>query len=182
MRTRDAHILIVPGLGDSGPDHWQSRWQAKLPTARRVQMASWTEPKAAEWTAAVRRAIANDSRPVVLIAHGLGVIATARALQGGAPPVAGAFLVAPPSEDALQAMAAVDPAFTPFPRSPLPCPAVLVGSRDDPHSPLAFTQALARDWGATFIDAGAAGPIDAKSGHGPWPEGLMSFAGFLAKV
>ena len=182
MRTRDAHILIVPGLGGSAPDHWQSRWEAKLPTARRVAMPSWTQPVAAEWTAAVRGAILDDGRPVVLIAHSLGVIAAVRALTGGSPPVAGAYLVAPPSEQAIGSIQAIDPAFAPFPRSPLPCPAVVIGSRNDPHDPLGFAGTLARDWGAAFIDAGEAGHINAESGHGPWPEGLMSFAGFLRKL
>ena len=146
MRTRDAHILIVPGLGDSGTDHWQSRWQAKLPTARRVIMPSWDKPDPAAWTAAVREAIAADeSRPVVIVAHSLGVIATARALlAAGAPPVAGAFLVSPPSEEAVKAIDAIDASFVPFPRSRLPCPAVLVGSRTDPPRPAR----LCRDPGA----------------------------------
>ena len=30
MRTSDCEILIVPGLTNSGPDHWQSRWEGKL--------------------------------------------------------------------------------------------------------------------------------------------------------
>ena len=183
MRTRDAHILIVPGLGDSGPEHWQTRWQAKLPTARRVEVPSWAEPVASQWTDAVSAAIALDTRPVVIIAHSLGVIAVARALVGGAAgAVAGAFLVAPPSEETVRAIPEIDPSFEPFPRAPLPCPAVLVASRNDPHCPFAFAEALAGDWGATFMDAGEADHINAESGHGPWPEGLMAFAGFLNKL
>ena len=42
MRAADADILIVPGLHDSEPDHWQSRWQQKLSTARRVAQQDWS--------------------------------------------------------------------------------------------------------------------------------------------
>ncbi|RVB59940.1 alpha/beta hydrolase, partial [Mesorhizobium sp. M7A.F.Ca.CA.002.04.1.1] len=44
MKVRDADILIVPGYTNSGPDHWQSRWQSKLSTARRVEQAEWSKP------------------------------------------------------------------------------------------------------------------------------------------
>lgn len=183
MRSRDVSILIVPGIGSSGPDHWQTRWQAKLPTARRVEQASWNHPNAAAWSAAIRDVIAAESRPVVVVAHSLGVVAFALAvLADGAPTPAGAFLVTPPSEAQLRSMPEVDPAFTPFPAAPLPCPSVLVGSRNDPYGDLAQVEGLALDWGSRFIDAGEAGHINDVSGHGPWPEGLMAFAGFLNKL
>ncbi|MGO7423684.1 alpha/beta hydrolase, partial [Rhizobium ruizarguesonis] len=37
MKASDADILIFPGYTNSGPGHWQSRWEAKLSTARRVE-------------------------------------------------------------------------------------------------------------------------------------------------
>ena len=40
MKAADADILIIPGYKNSGPDHWQSRWQAKLSTARRVEQTA----------------------------------------------------------------------------------------------------------------------------------------------
>ncbi len=73
-------------------------------------------------------------------------------------------------------------AFLPVPRSRLPFPATIVGSSDDPYADLLFTRHLAEDIGAKFIDAGAAGHINADSGHGPWPEGSLAFANFIAKL
>lgn len=183
MRSRDAAILIIPGLGGSDAGHWQSRWAAKLRTARRVEQASWGHPVKASWCGAIRDALAAATQPVVVVAHGLGVIAFVETMAMPAPPtVVGAFLVAPPSEAGLLDLGEVDPAFTPFPTAPLPCPSVLVGSRTDPASRLSEAEGLALDWGSRFVDAGEAGPIDAASGHGPWPEGLMAFAGFLNKL
>ena len=40
---------------------------------------------------------------------------------------------------------------------------------------------IAGAWGSLFIDAGEAGHINAASGHGPWPEGSMTFASFLSR-
>ncbi len=183
MRSRDATILIVPGLGGSGPGHWQSRWQAKLPTARRVDLLTWDSPRRDGWTTAIREALRDSKQPVVAIAHSLGVIALVAALtEPGAAPVAGAFLVTPPGEETVRSIPEIDPAFTPFPSAPLPCPSVLVASRSDPYGRFAEVESLALDWGSKLVDAGEAGHINDESGHGPWPEGLMSFAGFLNKL
>ena len=49
-------VLIVPGWRDSGPGHWQSRWQAKLSTARRVEQRDWEKPMRDDWVARLRGA------------------------------------------------------------------------------------------------------------------------------
>ena len=61
----------------------------------------------------------------------------------------------------------------------MPWPAVVVASRSDPGADYDAVAALAAEWGAELIDAGAAGGLDADSGHGPWPEGLMRLGGFI---
>ena len=97
MRTSDADILMVPGLNGSGPDHWQSRWERNLRTARRVEQDDWDRPDKDLWVGSIIRALAASARPAVLVAHSLGVHAVAYAtekLRQGA--VSGAFLVAPP--------------------------------------------------------------------------------------
>jgi len=73
MRTSDCDILIIPGFTNSGPDHWQSRWERQLSTARRVEQASWDEPKRSEWVARVITEVKRSRRPVVLVAHSLAV-------------------------------------------------------------------------------------------------------------
>ncbi len=182
MRAADANILIVPGYLDSGPDHWQSRWEKKLSTARRVVQRDFVHPNRMEWVEAIRREVLVSPKPAVLVAHSLGVIAALHAAQQLREKIAGAFLVAPPSDEAIREMPAIDQAFLPIPRGPLPFPAVLVGSSDDPYAEASFTRRLAEDIGARFIDAGAAGHINPDSGHGPWPEGSLAFAHFVAKL
>lgn len=183
MKTRDADLLILPGLGGSGPEHWQTRWQAKLPTARRVEQPDWDRPVLAEWTARLAEVVAECDRPVVLVAHSLGVILAAHGLsQFDARRVAGAFLVAPPSAEAVGQIEAIDQAFLPYPAWPMPCPSMMVASTNDPYASLDATMALASDWGSAPLNAGASGHINAESGHGPWPEGLMAFAGFLSRL
>ncbi len=179
MRTAEADIIILPGLEGGTPDHWYSRWESKLPTARRVVQADWQRPRLEAWTARLVAAVAEAQRPVVLVAHSLGVITVAHAAAQVAGPVAGAFLVAPPSAAAMLSIAAIDPAFAAIPREPLPFPAALVASRDDPYCTYSEAEDLAKSWHAELVDAGASGHLNDESGHGPWPEGLMRFAGFM---
>lgn len=182
MRSRDVDIIIIPGLGGSGPDHWQSRWQAKLPAAVRVDQASWDEPHFEQWVERIIETVESRERPVVVVAHSLGAVALIHAVARGLPKIAGAFLVAPPDEQTLRELPAVDAAFVPFPDGPLPFPTMLVASRDDPYAAFDATAERAKAWGATLLDAGEAGHVNAASGHGPWPEGLMAFGGFLNKL
>ncbi|MFH6786150.1 MULTISPECIES: RBBP9/YdeN family alpha/beta hydrolase [Methylobacterium] len=179
MKSADCDILVVPGYTSSGPDHWQSRWQERLSTARRVTQESWDHPEPEAWRDAVIAAVQAADRPVVLVAHSLGVVSCAQAapsLPKGA--VAGAFLVALPDIERPDTPAVLR-AFAPIPREPLPFPSVLVTSRTDPYTAYDRAAEFAAAWGAELVDAGESGHLNAESGHGPWPEGLMRFAGFL---
>ncbi|MGB7126722.1 MAG: alpha/beta hydrolase [Methylovirgula sp.] len=182
MRASEAEILIVPGLGGSGPEHWQSRWQAKLSTARRIEQEDFERPRLEAWRRRIIAEVEAAEKPVVLVAHSLGVLAVAHAAAELDGKVRGAFLVAPPSPRAVAEIDAIDAEFGAVPLTPLPFPAVLVASRDDSYAQYHETEELARAWHARLLDAGAAGHINAESGYGPWPEGLLRFAKFLRSL
>jgi uncharacterized protein len=182
MRSTDTDILIVPGLGNSGPDHWQSRWQAKLSSAWRVEQQDWDRPVLADWTQSIVTAVASARKPMVIIAHSLGVPCVVHAMQrADRSKIAGAFLVSP-VDAPHRHHPEIDPAFDPAPRDPLPFPSMVVASRNDIYASYEYRADLANAWGSLLIDAGEAGHINASSGHGPWPEGLMSFAAFLNRL
>jgi predicted alpha/beta hydrolase family esterase len=182
MKTKDADILIVPGYTNSGPDHWQSRWQQRLSSARRVEQAEWSKPVREDWTAAVANAVNSSDRPVIIVAHSLGVATAIQAIPQFTRPVAGAFLVALPDV----ANPAIRPrhlmTFGPYPRDPLPFPSIAIASRNDPYCKYEVAEDIAAAWGSLFVDAGEAGHINAESGFGPWPEGTMAFAQFMTKL
>ncbi len=132
MKVKDADILIVPGYTNSGPDHWQTRWQSKLSTARRVEQADWSNPDRDDWVEALAAAVDAATRPVVLVAHSLGVSTVVHAAASFRKPVAGAFLVAPPDLANPEIRPKHLMTFGPYPRDPLPFPSILVASRNDP--------------------------------------------------
>jgi predicted alpha/beta hydrolase family esterase len=81
--------------------------------------------------------------------------------------VIGALLVAPPEVD----VHPLDPRLLPFAPAPmgqLPFPSVLVASRNDPYMKFHRARRLASFWGSSFVDAGAAGHINADSRLGKW--------------
>ena len=183
MRLSDVDILIVPGLTNAGPEHWLTRWQARLKTARRVEQADWDQPNVKLWADTLLEAITAATKPVVLVAHSCGVATVVHAATKlHDTRVIGAFLVAPVSEAVTAAIPGIDPAFSPFPRDPLPFPSLVVASRNDPQCPYDDAGDLALSWGSTLVDAGDAGHINTASGHGPWPEGAMRFGWFLKQL
>ena len=68
-------VLIIPGLGDSGPEHWESFWEASHPEYQRVRQADWDRPRCADWVSNLDAAIAATNAPAVLVAHSMGCIA-----------------------------------------------------------------------------------------------------------
>lgn len=191
MRTTDVVILMVPGWNGSGPDHWQSRWERNLTTARRVEQDDWDNPDKDRWVGNIIRAVAASARPAVVVAHSLGVHAVAHAaekLPKGA--VSGAFLVAAPDLDiprsfpseAGQAWPEHAFGFRPVAMSQLPFPAVLIASSDDPFCRIERAREFATAWSANLVEIGPAGHINAASGHGPWPDGVLRFGGFLKQL
>lgn len=179
MRLADLDILIVPGWANSGPEHWQSRWQDRMSSARRVELGAWDHPIRSTWVEALVAAVAGARKPVVLVAHSLGTLAVVHAAPLLPPgKVVAAFLVGVLDLER-ERPPAIDPAFAPIPMAPLPFPSVLVHSNSDPYCDVARALAFASAWGSDTADAGDAGHINAASGHGPWPEGLMRLGGLL---
>ncbi len=177
MRISEFDLLIVPRLGGAGDGDWPSRWRAKLSTARLIAPGDAGATQREAWTGAIADAVGAARRPVLFVGHELGAAAVASAAFGlGGADIRGAFLVAPPDRAGLERIAG--PGW-PLPRAPLPWPSLVIASRNDVNSAYDSVAALAADWGAEMIDAGLAGGLDAASGHGPWPEGLMRLAGFI---
>lgn len=166
--------LIVPGLDNSGPDHWQSLWEDRRGDCRRVDLGCWEEPDRRIWTERLDAALAMTNGPIVLVAHSLGCLTISWWALDAAPErlarIAGALLVAPPDVDAAEAHPFVQ-RFAPAPVAPLPFRSVLVASRNDRHATIERLEALGRAWGSGFVDAGRIGHINAESRLGYWADG-----------
>lgn len=164
-------ILIVPGLGGSGPEHWQSLWQSRLSNATRVEQADWDRPDRGGWIAALDSEIAAVSAPPVLVAHSLSCALVACWAAAHRRKIHGALLVGPADVDSDKHTPPEAHVFRPMPMVRLPFPTIVVASRDDPYVAFDRAQAFAQAWGAELVDAGAAGHINTSAGYGEWPAG-----------
>ncbi|KJK55478.1 RBBP9/YdeN family alpha/beta hydrolase [Saccharothrix sp. ST-888] len=180
--TAEPTFLVLPGYQNSGPEHWQSRWERQDPAAfRRVEQGDWDHPSLGDWVdtldRAVIRALADGPGPVVLVAHSLGCTTVAHWAAAHSRPVRAALLVAPPDIETAEVPELFG--FRPIPRQPLPFPSLLASSSDDPWCSTERARAFADSWGSAFVDAGAHGHLNSDSGLGDWPEGRELLARLL---
>lgn len=173
---------MIPGPGNEDPNHWLTRWGAKLSTARLVTDDESNRQGPADSAGTTLAAIEASERPVVLVAHSTGVLSAILAAPLALNRVVGAFLVSPPALEGNGPLARKLRKLGDYPRDPLPFPSVVVASRNDPHGTYDHAGDLANAWGSLLIDAGESGHINGQSGHGPWPEGTMVFAQFIARL
>ena len=168
---RPSNVLLLPGWHNSGPDHWQSRWERAHGYVR-VQQHDWERPLRGDWLMQLEEAILRCDEPALLVSHSLGCIQAAAwaAHSQNAHRVKAALLVAPGDVER-EEIRALLPSWSPIERRALPFKSVLVASRDDPRCSFEKVQGLAQDWGSQLIDIGNAGHINADSGLGDWPAG-----------
>jgi hypothetical protein len=176
-------VLVVPGLGGSGPEHWQTRWERAHPRHVRVEQRDWDRPDLETWLTALAARIEAAGEPVVLVAHSLGCALVAH-LAARRPdlPVRAALLVAPADVDSPAHTPPETRGFAPLPLAPLPFPATVVASHDDPFVTLDRARAFAAAWGAELVDAGSCAHINAASNIGDWPAGRVHLDHLLARV
>ena len=168
-------FVLVPGFKDSGPEHWQSIWQRRTPLFRRVTQRHWNEPDIEHWVDAITRLLGSSGRPVVLVGHSLGALASACVAGDRHPRVAGLMLVAPAEPARFEAEGRV-------PERRLDVPTLVVASEDDRVMSIRRAKHWASVWGADLVDLGEAGHINAEAGFGPWPHGLHLLAKLARQI
>ncbi len=171
--------ITLPGIGGSGPAHWQSLWEQRFPGLRRFEPSDWNAPDLTDWLKALDRAVAETPAPPVLIVHSLACLMVAHAAGRLRERIAGAFLVSVPDPEG-PAFPAAAPSFRDPPTSPFPFPAVIIASTDDPYGRVEHARQRAAEWKTSLAVLGPRGHINAKSDLGEWPEGLALLAAFRA--
>ncbi|QHE83585.1 RBBP9/YdeN family alpha/beta hydrolase [Hydrogenophaga sp. BPS33] len=173
------NVLILPGWQNSGPEHWQSRWEATH-GYRRVDQHDWMSPKRGDWIARLEDVLLGCDGPAVLVAHSLGCLLTAAwaSHSQNTARVKAALLVAPGDAER-EELQPLLPSWSPIPLGRLPFPSVLMGSRNDPYCSFERAQTFATAWGSRFVDLGDAGHINAETGLGDWPAGHAVLAGLF---
>ena len=166
-----SRVLLLPGWLNSGPGHWQSRWEA-LHGWRRVEQDDWQWPRRGDWMARLDEELQASDAPTVLVAHSLGcqLVAAWAAHSSHTQGVHAALLVAPPDTEREDTPPNLY-SWRPIVRARLPFASLVLASNDDPYCSVDRAQALAADWGSELRLVGARGHINHESGLGDWPQG-----------
>ncbi len=172
---RDQPVLIVPGLHNSNEHHWQSLWQEKLPNSKRIELGEWDTPDLEKWKQGIREQLQHIDKPVVIIAHSFGTLASASIAQEFPEKIAALFLVAPADPDKFQIAAQL-------PQHPLPVSAQIIASSNDPWLTEAKAAYWALLWGADYLRFKNVGHINSASNLGEWPEGILQLQRLLRKA
>jgi len=170
-----ATTLILPGISNSGPEHWQTRWEKVNPSFMRVQQDEWEAPRCADWVKRLDETISSTPPPIVLVGHSSACALVAHWVQQASPAnlrrIQGALLVGPSDPDGPN-YPPEPTGFSPMPLAPLPFRTIVVASTDDKFVTLERAMEYATAWRARLVVVQKAGHINSASGLGDWPEGF----------
>lgn len=163
-------VLILPGIRNSGPQHWQSLWENTNPDFVRVHQRDWNNPVCEAWATALESTVKRSGPQVVLVAHSIACLVVAHWAAKPHTPIDAALLVAVPNPNSPN-FPAEAVGFANTPSQPFPFKSTVVVSNDDPYGSPEHAGQLARAWGSHVVNIGNRGHINADSGLGAWPEG-----------
>ncbi|WP_153797126.1 RBBP9/YdeN family alpha/beta hydrolase [Foetidibacter luteolus] len=183
MSGTNTTILVIPGLGDSGENHWQTLWLKEISNTVKVSQDNWDEPSLNHWITRLNETIDELDDKIVLVAHSLAVSLVAHwAERFKNPNVVGALLVAPADVDSPEHTPGVVRSFAPMPLLKFPFPTIVVASDNDSFVSVERAKFFAGNWGSSFVNIGAKGHINSDSNLGNWQEGQQYLAKLLQAI
>lgn len=169
--TFQSTILTHPGLGNSGPAHWQSLWEKQFNFAR-IEQQDWETPVCTDWITTLNNYVQQyEPGSVILVGHSLACTAIAHWAKQYNVQIKGALLVAPSDTEA-GTYPPGTAGFTPVPLIKLPFKSIVVASSNDYYVTAERAALFAQSWGSELVNIGDAGHINVASGFGEWPRGL----------
>ncbi|MFP8816310.1 RBBP9/YdeN family alpha/beta hydrolase [Acinetobacter johnsonii] len=171
------HTVIVPGVGGSEHDHWQSWLQRQLKSCSRVQQQDWNKPVLHEWIEQFVKTVQPIQEPIQIVAHSFGCLTTVAALAQHPElnqKIKNLVLVAPANParfgDAGFARESQNDYQQYFHQLKLQVPTQMIISENDPWLNFQDVLQLAKAWKIRPKNLGQVGHINVASGFGPLPE------------
>ncbi len=171
------HSIIVPGVGGSEAQHWQSWLQQQLVSSSRVQQKHWDRPVLNEWVVQFVKTVAAVKAPVQIIAHSFGCLTAVAALAEHPElnaKVKNLLLVAPANParfgESGFARHSLRDYQAYFQQLKITAPTTLLISENDPWLSYVDALQLAQAWQLTPINLGQVGHVNVAAGFGPFPE------------
>ncbi|MBJ9986873.1 alpha/beta hydrolase [Acinetobacter sp. S40] len=171
------HTVIVPGVGGSEYQHWQSWLQRELISCSRVQQKDWNHPVLNEWVEQFQQTLSSIDQPIQVVAHSFGCLTSVAALAkypNLRQKVKHLTLVAPANParfgEAGFARNSLHDYADYFHQLRIDVPTQLIISENDPWLHFDDAMRLAQAWQIKPVNLGQVGHINVASGFGPFPE------------
>lgn len=171
------HTVIVPGVGGSEYDHWQSWLQRQLMSCSRVEQLHWDQPILTQWVAQFVHSVAQIEDHVQIVAHSFGCLTTMAALAQHPhlqDKIKNLVLVAPANPARFNrtgfATAKTENYQAYFHQLKVDVPCQMLISENDPWLGFDDAQLLAQAWQLHPINLGAVGHVNVASGFGAFPD------------
>ncbi|MEG0486981.1 MAG: alpha/beta hydrolase [Acinetobacter sp.] len=171
------HTVIVPGVGGSNQNHWQSWLENQLAHSTRVQQKNWDKPILKQWVKELIKVLEATDDQIQIVAHSFGCLTSLAALNDApelAQKVKRLILVAPANPKRFGANGFATDSIGDYQRYfyglKTSVPTTMLISEDDPWFAFDEVNALASAWNIKPINLGKVGHINVASGFGPFPE------------
>ena len=171
------HTVIVPGVGGSEHDHWQSWLQRQLKSCSRVQQQDWNKPVLHEWIEQFVKTVQAIQEPIQIVAHSFGCLTTVAALAQHPElnqNIKNLVLVAPANParfgDAGFARESQNDYQQYFHQLNLQVPSQMIIIENDHWLNFQDALQLSKAWKIRPKNLGQVGHITVASGFGPFPE------------
>jgi hypothetical protein len=164
-------IFTVPGLYNSGPQHWQTYWEREHGFTR-IEQKEWEAPVCNDWLQTIDTAVTSyPANEVILIGHSLACCTIVRWAEKYQRIIKGVLLVGPSDVEAPLYPPGTT-GFSPMPLYKLPFPSIVIASSNDEYVSMERANYFAANWGSQLINAGDLGHINSSSDLGNWPFGI----------
>lgn len=172
MENKNVQLLIIPGLGGSDENHWQSFWLKDYSNSIKVIQEDWNKPNLEIWLKKLNDTILTIDAPIILVAHSLAVSLVLHwASKYTNPNIKGALLVAPADVDSPTHTPEIVRGFAPMPVYKLPFASTVITSDNDDFVSVQRAEYFAQQWKSDFVNIGSIGHINSTSNLKSWKEG-----------
>jgi predicted alpha/beta hydrolase family esterase len=167
----NADVFILPGLNNSGPEHWQTKWETHF-GFRRINQEDWDRPHCEDWIKRIQESLANyKDENILLAAHSLACCTIVHWSNKFRRRIKGALLVGPSDVEA-PGYPLGTTGFAPMPLDLIPFPTIVIASSNDEYVSLERATYFAGKWNSLLVNIGPSGHINSASALGLWPEGI----------
>lgn len=164
-------VFTLPGLYNSGPQHWQTHWEQEHGFIR-IHQQEWETPVCEDWINTIDAAVVqHPPQQVILVGHSLACSTIVHWANKFKRTIKGALLIGPSDVDAPSYPPGTT-GFMPMPLNKLPFHSITVASNNDEYVTIERAQRFADAWGSRLVNIGNYGHINSASNLGLWPEGM----------